>query len=54
MSVNYKFKIKPYKHQQDALAKAGHRPEFGFFMEMGTGKSKVLLDNIGQLHLDGV
>lgn len=53
MSVNYKFKVKPYKHQQEALRSAGHRPEFGFFMEMGTGKSKVLLDNIGQLHLAG-
>ena len=29
------------------------RPEFGYFMEMGTGKSKVLLDNIGMLYLSG-
>ena len=53
MTVNYNFKIKPYEHQKQALVAAGARPEFGFFMEMGTGKSKVLLDNIGQLHLDG-
>ena len=27
------------------------RPEFGYFMEMGTGKSKVLIDNMGMLFL---
>jgi SNF2 family DNA or RNA helicase len=53
VTVNYNFKIKPYEHQQQALKAAGTRPEFGFFMEMGTGKSKVLLDNLGMLHLDG-
>jgi hypothetical protein len=54
MSVNYKFKLEPFEHQRHALIAAGKRPEFGFFMEMGTGKSKVLLDNIGQLYLDGL
>jgi SNF2 family DNA or RNA helicase len=29
-----------------------HREEFGYFMEMGTGKSKVLIDNIGILYLE--
>ena len=27
--------------------------EFGLFMEMGTGKSKVLIDNLGLLFLNG-
>ncbi len=57
MSVKYKnklkFKLKPYDHQLKALDKAGTRTEYGFFMEMGTGKSKVLLDNIGYLFLEG-
>jgi hypothetical protein len=53
MTVNYNFKLEPFDHQRQALAVAGAKPEFGFFMEMGTGKSKVLLDNIGQLYLAG-
>ena len=53
MTVNYKFKMKPFNHQNEALAFGWNRPEFGLFMEMGTGKSKVLLDNIGMLYQDG-
>ena len=53
MTVNYNFKLEPFDHQKKALVAAGARPEFGFFMEMGTGKSKVLLDNLGQLYLAG-
>ncbi len=49
MTVNYEFKTEPYEHQRDALDAAGQRTGFGFFMEMGTGKSKVLIDNVGQL-----
>ena len=40
------FKTKPYKHQIKALEKGWDRSSFALFMEMGTGKSKVLLDNI--------
>ena len=43
----YVFKTEPYKHQQDAMDMAGDRTAFAFFMEMGTGKSKTLLDNLG-------
>ncbi len=53
MTVNYKFKTKPFDHQQTALDAAGSKDSFGFFMEMGTGKSKVLIDNMGQLFLKG-
>ena len=52
MSVNYKFKLKPFDHQIKALKQGWNKHEFGFFMEMGTGKSKVLIDNIGILHLN--
>ena len=52
MSVNYKFKLKPFDHQVKALEQGWNKQEFGFFMEMGTGKSKVLIDNIGILHLN--
>jgi len=53
MTVNYKFKTKPFDHQQTALDAAGSKGSFGFFMEMGTGKSKVLIDNMGKLFLEG-
>ncbi len=49
MNVNHIMKTKPYKHQKDALDKAKQMKLFGFFMEMGTGKSKVLIDNIAYL-----
>ena len=53
MSVNYKFKLKPFEHQITALDYGWRRIEFGLFMEMGTGKSKVLIDNMGMLYLAG-
>jgi hypothetical protein len=37
--MNYKFKTKPYKHQITALEKSWNKPEYAFFMEMGTGKN---------------
>ena len=48
--MNYKFKTKPYEHQLKALEMSGNREVFAYFMEMGTGKSKVLLDNIAMLY----
>lgn len=52
MSVNYQFKTKPYAHQLHAMQIAGSKERFAFFMEMGTGKSKTLIDNLGQLFLE--
>ena len=51
--MNYKFKTKPYAHQLGALEKSWDREEFAYFMEMGTGKSKVLVDNIAMLYDKG-
>ena len=48
--MRYKFKFEPYKHQLDALTKAWNKEFFAFFMDMGTGKSKVLIDNIAMLY----
>ena len=53
MTVKYNFKLKPFAHQEAALRNGMQRKEFGYFMEMGTGKSKVLIDNMGMLYLDG-
>ena len=51
--MNYKFKTKPYKHQLDALEASWDKENFAYFMEMGTGKSKVLLDNAAMLYDKG-
>ena len=48
--MNYKFKTKPYAHQLKALEMSWKKEVFAYFMEMGTGKSKVLLDNIAMLY----
>ena len=54
MTVKYNFKLKPFEHQDTALHKGVWCKEFGYFMEMGTGKSKVLIDNLGMLYLKGL
>ena len=51
--MNYKFKTTPYKHQLTALEKSWNRETFAYFMEMGTGKTKVLIDNMAMLYDKG-
>jgi SNF2 family DNA or RNA helicase len=51
--MNYKFKTKPFEHQLDALETSCDKEVFAYFMEMGTGKSKVLLDNAAILYDKG-
>ena len=51
--MNYKFKKKPYKHQLTALEKSWNRETYAYFMEMGTGKTKVLIDNASMLYDKG-
>ena len=53
MAVNYEFKTEPYDHQREAIKRAGQNKSFAFLMEMGTGKSKALIDNLGQLNVNG-
>jgi len=50
MIKHYKFKTKPYDHQLKALEKSWAAKTYALFMEMGTGKSKVLVDNIAMLY----
>ena len=56
--MNYKFKTKPYAHQMTALEKSWNKETYAYFMEMGTGKTKVLIDNAAMLYdkgkVDGV
>ena len=51
--MNYKFKTKPYAHQITALEKSWNKENFAYFMEMGTGKTKVLIDNLAMLYDKG-
>ena len=51
--MNYKFKTKPYKHQLTALEKSWNKENFAYFMEMGTGKTKVLIDKLAMLYDKG-
>ena len=51
--MNYKFKTKPYAHQLTALERSWNKENFAYFMEMGTGKTKVLIDNIAMLYDKG-
>jgi len=48
--MDYKFKTEPYEHQLTALGASHKKENFALFMEMGTGKSKVLIDNIAMLY----
>ena len=51
--MDYKFKTKPYAHQLTALEKSWNKENFAYFMEMGTGKTKVLIDNLAMLYDKG-
>jgi SNF2 family DNA or RNA helicase len=51
--MKYKFKTKPYEHQLKALEMSWNRETFAYFMEMGTGKTKVLIDNMAMLYDKG-
>ena len=52
-TMDYRFKTKPYGHQLDALKASHDKKNYALFCEMGTGKSKILLDNIAMLYDKG-
>ena len=49
----YIYKTKPFKHQEEIIDDSWKRPYYALFMEMGLGKSKVIIDTIGKLKLEG-
>ena len=53
MGWDYKFKTNPYAHQITALEKSWNKETYAYFMEMGTGKTKVLIDNAAMLYDKG-
>jgi len=46
----FKYKTKPFEHQREALRKGANLKSFAYFMEMGTGKTKVAIDNAAYLY----
>ena len=48
----YKFKTEPYEHQKDALKKCWNKEAFAIFAEMGTGKTKIALDNACPMNIN--
>jgi hypothetical protein len=53
MNAIYTPQKKPYAHQLQALERLKGKQAFALLMKMRTGKTKVLLDDFGQLELDG-
>ena len=50
MTDKYIYKTQPYEHQRQALIKGAKEKNFAYFMEMGTGKTKVAIDNAAYLY----
>ena len=46
----YKYKTKPFEHQRQALQSGGLKKVFAYLMEMGTGKTKVTIDDASCLY----
>ena len=51
--LNFVYKTKPYEHQHKVLEESWSTTEFALFLEMGCGKSKILIDNIAMLYNRG-
>jgi SNF2 family DNA or RNA helicase len=51
--MDYKFRTKPYKHQEDIFNKIKDMPNYALLMEQGTGKTKVIIDNFSYLYKKG-
>lgn len=47
--MKYNYKTEPFEHQRTALKKGAESQNFAYFMEMGTGKTKVTIDNASYL-----
>ena len=46
----YNYKTNPFDHQRHALTQGAKEKNFAYFMEMGTGKTKVAIDNACYLY----
>ena len=53
MMVHFNYRTEPYAHQREALDRSYDKRNYAYFMEMGCGKSKVLIDNVVWLYEQG-
>lgn len=51
MDIMKVYKSVPFAHQKKALEIGKDEKNFAYFMEMGTGKTKVAIDNANYLYL---
>lgn len=51
--AGHRFKLKPFIHQLEAFLLSKDRRAYALFMEMGTGKTKIVVDNIAYLYDSG-
>ena len=51
--MTYEYRTKPYDHQREAFEATADLRGFAFFWEMGTGKSKILIDTMAYLYQKG-
>ena len=51
--MKFQYKTKPFDHQRTALQKGAKWGAYAYFMEMGTGKTKVAIDNANYLYTIG-
>jgi hypothetical protein len=48
--VKYVFKTEPFKHQKRVFERSKDLRHYALFLEMGTGKTKVTVDNLSLLN----
>lgn len=53
MTFDYVYKTPPRKHQAKILEETAYLPYHAIFWEMRTGKTKLIIDNIAYLYLQG-
>lgn len=51
--IDYQYKTKPYAHQHEAFMLSRNKRVFALLMEMGTGKSKVIIDTAAWQYMRG-
>lgn len=49
VDIPFEFATKPYAHQETVVADTALMPYWAYFLEMGCGKSKILLDKVAVL-----
>jgi hypothetical protein len=52
--TDYAFETEPYDHQRDVFLTSRNEENWAYLMEMGTGKTKVAIDNAAYLYEQGL